>query len=123
LCGWAFCSSGATAHRTRNYVFVNRDRDHLSDPRFLETRALEGAQVKYTWRELEPEKDLYDFSAIDTDLAFLTARGKRLFIQLQDSSFSGSVINVPVYLRKVKAYHGGAAPEYSENKTRAAVVG
>jgi hypothetical protein len=123
LCGWALCPTGATAHRTRHYVFINRDRDHLSDPRFLETRAFEGAQVKYTWRELEPEKDVYDFSAIDTDLAFLTARGKRLFIQLQDASFSGSVINVPVYLRKDKAYHGGAAPEYGEGKSRDQLVG
>src|SRR5438874_8246384 len=91
---------GSGAAAPRHYVFVNRDRDHLSDARFLETKAFEGAQVKYTWRELEPEKDLYDFSAIDMDLAFLTARGKRLFIQLQDSSFSAAVNNVPLYLRK-----------------------
>jgi hypothetical protein len=123
LCGWIVCQSGAAAHRTRHYVFVNRDREHLSDARFLQTSAFEGAQVKYTWRELEPEKDVYDFRAIDTDLAFLTANGKRLFIQLQDSSFSGSVINVPPYLRKDKAYHGGAAPEYGEGKLRDQLVG
>src|SRR5262249_8670844 len=93
LCGWAMCQSGAAAHSPRHYLFVNRDREHLSDARFLETKAFEGAQVKYTWRELAPEKDACDFSAIDTDLAFLTAKGKRLFIQLQDSSFGAAVNN------------------------------
>jgi hypothetical protein len=123
LCGWALCQGGAAAHSPRHYLFVNRDRDHLSDARFLETKAFEGAQVKYTWRELEPEKDVYDFGAIDADLAFLTAKGKRLFIQLQDSSFSAAVNNVPLYLRKEKAYNGGAAPEYVEEKGRAVLVG
>src|SRR5436190_15344603 len=109
LCAWALCQSGAAARSPRHYVFVNRDRDHLSDARFLETKAFEGAQVKYTWRELEPEKDVYDFGAIDADLAFLTAHGKRLFIQLQDSSFSAAVNNVPLYLQREKVYNGGAA--------------
>jgi hypothetical protein len=123
LCGWIMCQSGAAAHRTRHYVFVNRDREHLSDARLLQTSAFEGAQVKYTWRELEPEKDVYDFHAIDTDLAFLTARGKRLFVQLQDASFSGAVNNVPLYLQKDKAYNGGADPEYPEDKALSAPEG
>ena len=65
---------------------------------FLETKAFEGAQLKYTWRELEREKDAYDFSAIQHDLAFLSSNGKKLFIQLQDSSFDPTLVHVPRYL-------------------------
>jgi len=53
-----------------HYVFFGRDREklHGSATSFLETPALEGAQVAYSWRELEPEKDAYDFSYIRDDL-------------------------------------------------------
>lgn len=40
-----------------HYVFFNRDRERIRDKVFLETKAIEGAQLKYTWRQLEPEKD------------------------------------------------------------------
>ncbi|MFN2637565.1 MAG: hypothetical protein ABR585_11095 [Gemmatimonadaceae bacterium] len=79
---------------------------------FLETPALEGAQLKYSWRELEPEKDAYDFSQIRSDVAFLKSRGKKLFIQLQDVSFSESRVNVPVYLVRDSVYNGGADRQY-----------
>jgi hypothetical protein len=72
-----------------HYVFVGRDRQKLTDSSFLATKALEGAQVSYSWRELEPGKDEYDFAPIRDDLKFLQSRGKKLFIQLQDVTFSG----------------------------------
>jgi hypothetical protein len=112
LCALGLCRSGATVDRPRHYVFFNRDREHLADARFLNTRAFEGAQVKYTWRELEPEQDRYEFGAVDTDLAFLTGKGKRLFLQLQDVSFTDDVKNVPPYLLRGEQYRGGVARQY-----------
>jgi hypothetical protein len=98
--------------KTRHYVFFNRDRERIAEANFLETSALEGAQLKYSWRELEPEPDAYDFAAVRQDLQFLTAKGKKLFIHLQDVSFSESHINVPRYLLRDGRYHGGAARQY-----------
>jgi len=106
----------AVAKRVRHYVFFNRDRGRIADPAFLTTKAFEGAQIKYTWPELEPEQDAYDFSAIRKDLTSLTANGKRLFIQLQDVSFHDSVVNVPRYLQRDSRYNGGVARQYSNEE-------
>ncbi|MFQ5633368.1 MAG: hypothetical protein ACE5I1_31770, partial [bacterium] len=107
-------TSSATAQKTNihHYVFFNRDRERIAETSFLETRAFEGAQLKYAWKELEPEPDHYDFRMIQNDLDFLTANGKKLFIQLQDVSFDTSIINVPAYLREDKKYNGGIAMQY-----------
>jgi hypothetical protein len=101
---------GASVH---HYVFFNRDRERISDAEFLRTKHFEGAQLKYTWRELEREKDGYDFSAIAHDLTFLTSKGKKLFIQLQDASFDPKIVNVPRYLLDDARYHGGADKQYN----------
>jgi hypothetical protein len=103
-------ASGAPVH---HYVFFNRDRQRIAEPTFLEMKRLEGAQLKYTWRELEPAKAGYDFSSIRHDLMFLKAKGKKLFIQLQDVSFDPSIVNVPRYLLDDPRYHGGADKQYS----------
>ena len=110
-----------------HYVFFGQNRDKLATASsFLETRALEGAQVVYSWRQLEPEKDAYDFGPIREDLAFLKSRGKRLFIQLQDVTFSESRINVPPYLLRDPIYNGGADKQYEyegDDEDHARVVG
>lgn len=107
------CGGGALAAGVHHYVFFNRDRERIADAAFLGTKAFEGAQLKYTWRELERGKDGYDFSAIQQDLTFLTSKGKKLFLQLQDASFDPAVVNVPRYLLNDPRYHGGADKQYS----------
>jgi hypothetical protein len=114
-CALFICLYGGgsvAAQGVHHYVFFNIDRARISEPSFIETKAFEGAQLKYTWRELEPEKGRYDFSAIRQDLSFLTSKGKKLFIQLQDASFYLSIINVPQYLLRDTRYHGGADKDY-----------
>src|SRR3990167_446895 len=71
-----------------------------------------GAQVVYTWKELEPEKDKYDFSRITNDINFLKSLHKKLFIQLQDRSFEPDLFYVPDYIRNEPEYHGGVAMQY-----------
>ena len=39
---------------------LNLDRAAAKDPAFLGNKAFAGAQIKYTWRQLEPAKDHYD---------------------------------------------------------------
>jgi hypothetical protein len=116
LVGFGCCAgvSGVSGASPRHYVFFNKDRERISDAAFLDTKAFEGAQLKYTWRELEREKDEYDFSAIEHDLMFLKDKGKKLFIQLQDASFDPKIINVPGYLLNDARYNGGADKQYSD---------
>ncbi len=103
----------AAAKPIHHYVFVGQDRARIKqDSAFLQTKAIEGAQVKYSWKQLEPKKDAYDFAPIRDDLAFLTSKGKRLFIQLQDVTFSDTAINVPRYLLEDTLYGGGADKQY-----------
>lgn len=109
---WVCCTS-VSAKPEHHYVFFGQDREKIKGASsFLETKALEGAQVTYSWRQLEPAKDEYDFSTIREDLAFLASKGKNLFIQLQDVTFSESRINVPRYLLHDALYNGGADKQY-----------
>ena len=120
------CCARAGGEGTHHYVFFNRDRERISDAAFLGTKAFEGAQLKYTWRELERGKDGYDFSDIERDLMFLNSKGKRLFIQLQDASFDPNIINVPRYLLNDARYNGGADKQYGipdDDETRAVPEG
>ena len=115
--GWCllfpFAVSATSAASVRHYAFFNRERQRISEPSFLETKAFDGAQLKYSWRELERGKDGYDFSDIEHDLAFLSSKGKRLFIQIQDVSFDPSIVPIPRYLLNDPGYHGGANKQYA----------
>ena len=123
----AAASDGTGAKQVHHFVFFGQNRDAVAkDSAFLETAALDGAQITYSWRQLEPEKDAYDFRMIYDDLAFLAAHGKRLFVQLQDVTFSESRIGVPAYLLRDPSYHGGADRQYhirGEDEDHAVVAG
>ena len=105
------CST-ATAQTIQHYVFFEFDRPRIEEAGFLEHPDIAGAQLKYSWRELEPRKGEYDFAAIASDLQFLESHGKRLFVQLQDVSFVPTIVNVPDYLREDPLYGGGADMTY-----------
>lgn len=107
-------SVSASAKPVRHYVFFGMDREKLKDSAaFLETKRFDGAQIAYSWRQLEPGKDEYDFSLIREDLTFLASKGKKLFVQIQDVSFSEKWIHVPRYLLKDPLYGGGADKQYN----------
>ena len=105
--------STAGAQQIHHYFFVGMDREKIRDTAFLNTPALEGAQVAYFWKQLEPAKDEYDFSLIREDLEFLRSHGKKLFIQLQDVTFSPSRVAAPKYITVDTIYHGGVALQYT----------
>ncbi len=106
------CGSPSLAQTTRHYVFFEFDRHRIQESGFLEHPMIEGAQLKYSWRELEPGPGEYDFSSIQADLDFLEAHGKQLFVQLQEVSFVASIVNVPDYLVADPAFGGGADRTY-----------
>jgi hypothetical protein len=107
----AIAAGTAAAAEPQHYLFVNRDRERIHDTAFLDTPALAGAQIKFTWRQLEPTRDHYDLRDVLADWRFLAAHGKRLVVQLQDASFDERV-NTPDYLGSDPAFHGGAARKY-----------
>jgi len=104
-------SQGRRIAGPKNFIFFERQRQRISEPAFLENDRIAGAQLKYTWRELEPERDRYELGPLLDDLAFLERHGKRLFVQLQDASFSEEVL-VPAYLRTDPDFGGGVARKY-----------
>lgn len=101
------------AKTVHHFVFFGMDREQLRTTKsFLDTKTFEGAQVSYSWRQLEPAKDKYDFSLIREDLEFLKLHGKKLWVQLQDVSFSERRIPLPKYLLEDPQYQGGANRQY-----------
>ena len=57
FCCWLYfffaCASSTPAEGVHHYVFFARERERIGEPSFLATKAFEGAQLKYMWRELE----------------------------------------------------------------------
>ena len=94
-----------------NFVFFARDHERVSDSAYLSNPGVAGVQLTYTWRQLEPRPDQYEFDEIREQLTFLEGHGKRLFIQLADVTFTERP-PVPDYLLSDPTYHGGAARKY-----------
>jgi len=122
----ALLMAAGTAHSTskpvettgpQNFIFFNLDRQRIREPSFLENPGIVGAQLKYTWREVEPERDRYVLDNIIGDLEFLEANGKQLWIHLQEVSFDDR-LNVPDYLVVDPEFTGGAAKKYEYDETR-----
>ena len=105
------CGGRSPGTGPSNFVFFGRDHERASDPAFLEPPGVAGVQLTFTWRELEPERDRYDFTEITRRLKVLQQHGKRLWIQVSDVSFADRV-PVPDYLRSDSSFHGGAARKY-----------
>jgi hypothetical protein len=70
-----------------------------------------GAQIRYQWADLEPRKGVYDFSRIESDLAYLSSMKtpKRLVAQILDRRFNVDDPSgiVPDYLVNDPEYAGG----------------
>ena len=92
----ATCPLGAD--EINHFVYFARDREAIHDHPFLQNPRFQGAQIMYSWRQLEPARGEYDFSVIRDDCKYLAAHGKRLFVQLQDATFMNSNVGVPDYL-------------------------
>ena len=105
--------TAANAKRVHHYVFFGMDRESIPNAKsFLETKEFEGAQVAYSWRQLEPAKDKYDLSLIREDLKFLHQHGKKLWIQFQDVTFNPNRNHAPKYLLNDPEYNGGADKQW-----------
>ena len=102
------------SHKIHHYAYFARDRELINHPQFISNPAFEGAQIMYVWKQLEPQEGVYDFSEIEHDLNHLKSHHKKIFIQLQDVTFSAHRKPTPIYLESNLKYGGGAVPQYNE---------
>ena len=98
----------------KHFVYFARDREGLHNHPFLNNSRFEGAQIMYSWAQLEACEGQYDFSIIHEDYNYLKSKGKQLFIQLQDATFNPKYKGIPDYL-ETEAYDGGAIYQRAEN--------
>ena len=106
-----------TPGNIQHFVYFARDREAIQDHPILTHSMFRGAQVMYPWRELEPEEGKYDFSAIAKDYEYLKKFNKKLFITLQDVTFSYKRKAVPDYILTA-TYGGGAVEQYNNDGSR-----
>ena len=104
------------ADSIQHFVYFARDREAIVDHPLLSHPMFQGAQIMYPWKHLEPEKGVYDFSKIKEDYEYLKNHQKKLFIQLQDVTFSPEYKAVPAYLLSAE-YDGGIVMQYDDNGT------
>lgn len=105
--------SGYGQSQPKHFVFFSREREGIHDSAFYMHPGITGAQITYAWKNLEPGKGIYDLHEIEEDLLFLQQHGKKLWIQLQDVTFSCKFNVTPGYLLTDPAYHGGANLQYA----------
>ena len=111
-----FSQWGYSQKKVKHFVFFSRDRELIHNPTFFTNNGISGAQITYSWKQLENQKDVYDFTEIEEDLAFLKSKGKKLFVQLQDVTFDITRYAVPKYILTDTVYHGGANSQYELTK-------
>ncbi|MBL3550341.1 hypothetical protein JML65_22465 [Chryseobacterium sp. KMC2] len=102
----------------QNYIYTSSG-DLQNIEKMIVRKDIGGVQIVYNWRALETSKDVYDFSGIEKDLAYLTSLDRKLFIQLQDRFFEPQARYVPDYILNEKVYTGGLVAQYDnpgENK-------
>ena len=97
----------------QHFVYFARDRKAIIDHPFLQHPTFKGAQIMYSWRQLEPQKGKYDFAILKYDYEYLKKFGKKIFIQLQDATFNPKYKAIPDYLM-TEQYNGGATFQYND---------
>ena len=98
----------------QHFVYFARERKAIINHPFLQHSTFKGAQIMYSWRQLEPQKGEYDFAILKYDYEYLKKFGKNLFIQLQDATFNPKYKAIPHYLM-TKQYDGGATLQYNDS--------
>jgi len=103
--------------KPRDFVYLGQG-DLDQSPRILDRPDIAGVEVIYVWVSLEPQKDRYDFSMVEHDLALARAHGKAMYIEIGDRFFQPDARWVPKYLLNDPKYGGGLSPQIEEKPAR-----
>lgn len=98
----------------KHFIYFARDRELIHNHPFLKVQRIVGAQIMYSWRQLEPERGVYDFSIIYEDYKYLLSHGKKLFVQFQDVTFDTKYKASPDYLM-TEEFQGGCTKSFNDN--------
>ena len=92
------------------YFLIVGDRDSIPEfNKIKDIPAFVGIKKIYSWKKLEPEKGVYDFSEIENDLAYLQSIGKRLWLQIKETQyFAEYEPHIPKYMWKDSRYGCGS---------------
>lgn len=99
----------AAENKIQNFLFIGGDSPQAFSAKMGDQ--IEGVQVIYSWKSLEPKQDQYNFEKIEKDLQFLNSKGKKLWVQLQDRFFDIKNRSIPDYLLNEAVYEGGLAKQ------------
>jgi hypothetical protein len=80
-----------------HYVALAMSDDGAAAIRHALRPGVAGVEKRYTWRELEPVEDVYDFSAIAADLVVVEEASSQLVVFVNDKSFKDERMT-PEYL-------------------------
>lgn len=98
----------------KHFVYFARERELIHHHPFLKVQRIVGAQIMYSWKQLEPERGVYDFSIIYEDYNYLLAHDKKLFIQFQDVTFDTAYKAIPDYLM-TEEFDGGCTKSLDDH--------
>jgi len=103
----------AAAAPLQNFLYMGQDEIEGYLP-LLDRPDIQGVQILYIWKNLEPQKGVYDFSMIEHDLAIARAHHKQFWLQVQDRSFRPEARWYPGYILNDPEYGGGIARQYDD---------
>lgn len=110
-------AAGAHAGNPSNFLFMGGG-DVAQHSKLIARPDIEGVQVVYSWKRLEPSQDQYDFSELEADLAAADKLNKKLFLQIQDRFFMHENRGIPRYLLEEPRYGGGLTPQSNSDAER-----
>jgi hypothetical protein len=97
----------------QHFVYFARDNEQIIDHPFLTHPMFKGAQIMYSWKQLESQKGQYDFLILKQDYEYLKKYDKKIFIQIQDATFSPAYKAIPEYMH-TNEYDGGDARQIND---------
>ncbi len=104
-----------------HYVALNRSGYQAQMTNAIKP-GVAGVQQRYYWKELEPSYGVYDFSAIEADLAEASSHGVQLVVMIVDKTFNSDK-PLPAYAQQSSYMAANRSGGYSALRWKSNVVG
>lgn len=101
-------AAGCSTNESVSHWLYSSEID-LTTESLLERDDIVGVQLLYSWKSLERAEGKYDLAAIQRDVDLVHSKGKKLWIQLQDRTFSIKNVPTPAYMQ-TPLYNNDSVP-------------